>query len=384
MRRKARRPASRRRRRRARSVRFPRQKWRTSDVAGGREDQTSTLEEGGETRGHEQLGHEGRNRRRRTVCCAQEHGGGIWQADVHPDLYNKYDADNSGELDQAELASLITDLEMLKDLEPAEVPVIIEEYFKKADTNNDGKVCFDEFALFYMDVRDVKKAGTSHLAVKVPKKWRKDEDLTTLFVQHCSFGKGNKTLEEMDGAAFAKMCAAAGLLDEKLTNTTVDLIFTKSKEKGKRKLHYNEFLEALALVASHKGYEFDELVLIIVEAGAPKLAAKPVGGSTGTRKTSIPGMPSRSGPTKPSQPKKVGKVVKAPGAGLKPVPMQSAAGKNMTVREMFDEYDPDRSGDPRQNRVWKARRGAAADKGIEPHRRVQGDRRALSQVRCQG
>ena len=260
------------------------------------------------------------------------------------DLYNKYDADNSGELDQAELASLITDLEMLKDLEPAEVPVIIEEYFKKADTNNDGKVCFDEFALFYMHLRDVKKAGTSHLAVKVPKKWRKDEDLTTLFVQHCTFGKGNKTLEEMDGAAFAKMCAAAGLLDEKLTNTTVDLIFTKSKEKGKRKLHYNEFLEALALVASHKGYEFDELVLIIVEAGAPKLAAKPVGGSTGTRKTSIPGMPSRSGPTKPSQPKKVGKVVKAPGAGLKPVPMQSAAGKNMTVREMFDEYDPDRSG----------------------------------------
>ena len=259
------------------------------------------------------------------------------------DLYNKYDADNSGELDQAELASLITDLEMLKDLEPAEVPVIIEEYFKKADTNSDGKVCFDEFALFYMDLRDVKKAGTSHLAVKVPKKWRKDEDLTTLFVQHCSFGKGNKTLEEMDGAAFAKMCAAAGLLDEKLTNTTVDLIFTKSKEKGKRKLHYNEFLEALALVASHKGYEFDELVLIIVEAGAPKLAAKPVGGSTGTRKTSIPGMPSGSGPTKPSQPKKVGKVVKAPGAGLKPVPMQSAAGKNMTVREMFDEYDPDRS-----------------------------------------
>ena len=71
-------------RRRARSVRLPRQKWRTrKDVAGGREDQTSTLEEGGETRGHEQLGHEGRNRRRRTVCCAQEHGGGIWQADVH-------------------------------------------------------------------------------------------------------------------------------------------------------------------------------------------------------------------------------------------------------------------------------------------------------------
>ena len=134
--------------------------------------------------------------------------------------------------------SSLTDLEMLKDLTEEEVPIIVEEYFKKADVNNDGKVSFDEFAIFYMDLKDVKKAGTSHIAVKVPKKWKQDEDLKALFVQHCSFGKGNRTLDEMDGAAFAKMCSNSGLLDEKLTNTTVDLIFTKSKPKGKRKLNF--------------------------------------------------------------------------------------------------------------------------------------------------
>ena len=261
------------------------------------------------------------------------------------DLYNKFDEDNSGELDQHELAKLITDLEMLKDLTEEEVPIIVEEYFKKADVNNDGKVSFDEFAIFYMDLKDVKKAGTSHIAVKVPKKWKQDEDLKALFVQHCSFGKGNRTLDEMDGAAFAKMCSNSGLLDEKLTNTTVDLIFTKSKPKGKRKLNFPDFLESLALVASYKGYEFDELILIVVEAGAPKLAGKPAGGSTGTRKTSLPGMSSGSGLGKAVTAVKAVKAFKPPaGADLKPVPMQNASGKNMTVREMFDTYDPDKSG----------------------------------------
>lgn len=255
------------------------------------------------------------------------------------------------ELMPDEVATLLTSLEVFKGLEDEEVSDIVEDYVRKMDTNGDGVVSFDEFAIFYMDIKETRKGGAPKAKAKVNSKYKSNKALKQLFIQHSSYGKGKVTLEEMDGAAFAKLVSSAGLLDSKLTNITVDLVFTKSKLKGKRKLTYNNFLDALSQVASHKGFEFDKVVNIVMDAGPPKRSEMPAG-KMHLRKTTYPGMPTDTGPKRVGRlsaegaPKlgqaRVKKV--SGGAAIKPIPMQSKVGKNLTIREMFDMYDPDQSG----------------------------------------
>jgi Ca2+-binding EF-hand superfamily protein len=255
------------------------------------------------------------------------------------------------ELMPDEVATLLTSLELFKGLEDEEVSDIVEDYVRKMDTNGDGVVSFDEFAIFYMDIKETRKGGAPKAKAKVNSKYKSNKALKQLFIQHSSYGKGKVTLEEMDGAAFAKLVSSAGLLDSKLTNITVDLVFTKSKLKGKRKLTYSNFLDALSQVASHKGFEFDKVVNIVMDAGPPKRSEMPAG-KMHLRKTTYPGMPTDTGPKRVGRlsaegaPKlgqaRVKKV--SGGAAIKPIPMQSKVGKNLTIREMFDMYDPDQSG----------------------------------------
>ena len=282
------------------------------------------------------------------------------------ELYNKYDTDNSGSLEKDELTKLIIDLELVKDLTKEDMTAIVHSYFEKADVNGDGKVSFAEFAVFYNDLKGVKRAGTSNLAVAVPKKYKKHAELKTLFVEHCSFGKGNKKLEEMDGPAFARAMKNADLLDEKLSSTGVDIIFAKSKEKNKRRIKYSEFLNALGHVCGYKGCQYDELVDTLIQAGPPKIVAR-VSTSTFPRK-SMGGqsMASSLGSSTPRQSFTAGaaggfkglkamKMVGFASAATKqmveevansvvPKTLLSESGKRMSIRELYNTYDKDGNG----------------------------------------
>ena len=267
------------------------------------------------------------------------------------EYFNQCCSTGKKELSPEQCTVLLTNLEVFKGLEGEEVADIVEDYFRKMDTNGDGMVSFDEFAIFYMDIKETKRGGAPMAKAKVNSKSKGDKELKELFIQHSSYGKGKQTLDEMDGAAFAKLIASAGLLDEKLTNITVDLVFTKSKFKGKRKLTYNNFLEALSAIASHKSYEYDKIVQIVKDAGAPKRSEMPAG-KIQVRKMTYPGMPTDTGPKRVGRlsaegaPKlgqsRVKKV--SSGAEIKPIPLLSKVGKHLTVREMFDLYDPQQSG----------------------------------------
>ena len=57
----------------------------------------------------------------------------------------------------------------------------------------------------------------------------------------------------MDGKGFAKVAKDTGLLDKKLTNTDVDLAFSKIKERTARRITFAEFMAGLALFAEKKG-----------------------------------------------------------------------------------------------------------------------------------
>lgn len=59
---------------------------------------------------------------------------------------------------------------------------------------------------------------------------------------------------EMENKTLVKVCKDCGLMDAKhLTSTDIDLIFAKVKAKGARKITFDQFLQALELIAHKKG-----------------------------------------------------------------------------------------------------------------------------------
>ena len=52
----------------------------------------------------------------------------------------------------------------------------------------------------------------------------------------------------LDGARFAKLCRDAHLVSPPIDGAAIDLIFTRAKERGARRLSFREFVVALGLV----------------------------------------------------------------------------------------------------------------------------------------
>lgn len=73
----------------------------------------------------------------------------------------------------------------------------------------------------------------------------------------------------MDGRAFAKCMRDAGLLDNRLHTTDVDLIFAQCKAKGKRKIGLATFRKALSLIAARKGWTQKEVVAMVCQTKRP-------------------------------------------------------------------------------------------------------------------
>lgn len=61
----------------------------------------------------------------------------------------------------------------------------------------------------------------------------------------------------MDGKGFAKLAKDTKLIDKKLTTTDVDLAFSKIKEKGARRLTFDQFMAGLNLFAEKKQVSVD-------------------------------------------------------------------------------------------------------------------------------
>ena len=128
----------------------------------------------------------------------------------------------------------------------------------KADVDGNGLVSFEEFAAFYADLKGLERKGPAPPAA-IPKGAKKNPQLTALFTTFAA-GRGQKgTPTEMDGPSFSRLCRDGNIIDDKMTSTSIDIIFARAKEKGKRKVDKEGFLRALALVAAEKGVTFEEL-----------------------------------------------------------------------------------------------------------------------------
>lgn len=83
------------------------------------------------------------------------------------------------------------------------------------------------------------------------------EALFSLFSHYASPWKSSLASESIentiDGVSFVRMCQEApGLASKKLTRHEFDIVFTKAKPLGERRLHFDEFLRALQDLADRK------------------------------------------------------------------------------------------------------------------------------------
>ena len=69
----------------------------------------------------------------------------------------------------------------------------------------------------------------------------------------------------IDGARFAKLCRDACILNAKVNSVSVDIVFAKVKAKGRRRISYEQFVDALALLAIERMVSPIEIVEMILE-----------------------------------------------------------------------------------------------------------------------
>ena len=102
------------------------------------------------------------------------------------------------------------------------------------------------------------------------------ESLYDTFLAYCNYGVRGVGEDAMDGAKWAKFCRETGLQNRRtLDATKVDLIFSKVKTRGERKITFEEFKDAVAMVAEMRGRTFADTCLLVVSKGGPQ--------SSGTR-----------------------------------------------------------------------------------------------------
>ena len=90
--------------------------------------------------------------------------------------------------------------------------------------------------------------------------------LKAVFADYCG---GQKTME---GKSFAKLAKDTKLIDKKLTNTDVDLIFAKVKDKSERRITFAQFTNGLAEIAKKKGVDVSAINAKVGESKGPILA----------------------------------------------------------------------------------------------------------------
>lgn len=87
-----------------------------------------------------------------------------------------------------------------------------------------------------------------------------EDKIREVFDFYCNFGRTmaqdyQDTLDSFMFMKFARECP--GLLTRSLTRTDIDLIFTKAKAKGERRLTFSHFLDGLAAIAEKKFPAFE-------------------------------------------------------------------------------------------------------------------------------
>lgn len=74
----------------------------------------------------------------------------------------------------------------------------------------------------------------------------------------------------MDNSHFAKFARESGIISKRCNKTDIDLIFTRIKSRGMRRINFSQFMQGLEIIADKKQMTLYDLESRILEAGGPK------------------------------------------------------------------------------------------------------------------
>lgn len=118
----------------------------------------------------------------------------------------------------------------------------------------------DATAMSTTDLREASQISeeptreVAQVAYPLPPGMDTNDTLKYIFQHCCTFGRASAAGTDetrIDNANFMKMVKKApGLLTKRVTTQHVDVVFTKCKNRGERRLNYSRFLDALASLAA--------------------------------------------------------------------------------------------------------------------------------------
>jgi len=119
---------------------------------------------------------------------------------------------------------------------------------------------------------------SSAAAPAVPRVVIESTELHSIFLSYAAFGSTSRALDSLDGGKFSKLAREAGIVSPSgsgVTSAAVDLAFSRVKLKGTRTINYDEFQQALAILAPQRFPTLDivgalqSTVELIIVAGGP-------------------------------------------------------------------------------------------------------------------
>jgi len=172
------------------------------------------------------------------------------------------DKDGDGSLSFEELKDL------LKKGNPTFTDPEVQKLYSACDQNGDGKVSFDEFVTYVFNTGNSRTSAGRHAAAHAAGGPQKDDSETPEL-----WGKCKETFEHygdgkmVDQTKFAKMVNDTKLIGHGFKKTEIDMVFMKVVTKGQRKLTWEQFQDALRLIAA-KRHQTNGEVCDIVAGGA--------------------------------------------------------------------------------------------------------------------
>lgn len=99
-----------------------------------------------------------------------------------------------------------------------------------------------------------------------------EQELRAVFERFSMFGNRSKESPvQMETRACLKLAKDCGLLCKKLTTTDIDIVFAKTKTKGKRKINFDQFVSCTRQWATRLGLPHPEVIVKIVSAAGPQV-----------------------------------------------------------------------------------------------------------------
>jgi len=173
--------------------------------------------------------------------------------------FTKYDSTKDGQLNIEELANA---LKVLGSFSSDEIRHVRDDL----DKSKDGKVSYEEFRTWIHSGKS-KEGRKEVLKAKAILAPSDGDGLEAVFYNFCGPGQA-----DLSGTNFHRLCKDCHILDDRLDNASVDLVFSdiRVKDHAARSIDFLQFEIALELLAERKGVSRHSLRSAVLLQGHPE------------------------------------------------------------------------------------------------------------------